>query len=104
MHCSRGKQVLEANAIEKLGDSFWRIFVQCGDGRNDSPGHSAKYCMSTLKEQFLDVTVEVNDKRETGKFQPTWKYWDCEEFFKKIADNIVCQNLLQTLQLRRFLA
>ena len=40
----------------------------CGDGRNDSPGHSAKYCMCALMEQFLEiiVDVEVVDKRETG--------------------------------------
>lgn len=67
---SRGKKVLEANAIEKLGYSFWGIIVLCGDGRNDSPGHSAKYCMYTLVKQFLDVAVEVDDKRETGEFQP----------------------------------
>ena len=37
-----------------------------GDGRNDSPGHSAKYCVYTLMEQFLDIVVdlEVVDKRE----------------------------------------
>ena len=42
--------------------------ILCGDGRNDSPGHSAKYCMYALMEQHLDiiVDVEVVDKRETG--------------------------------------
>ena len=39
-----------------------------GDGRNDSPGHSAKYCVYTLMEHYLHIIVdlEVVDKRETG--------------------------------------
>ena len=40
----------------------------CGDGRNDSPGHSARYCVYTIMEHFTNVVVdfEVVDKRETG--------------------------------------
>ena len=40
----------------------------CGDGRNDSPGHSAHYCVYTLMEHVTKVVVdlEVIDKRETG--------------------------------------
>lgn len=40
----------------------------CGDGRNDSPGHSARYCVYTLMEHATKVIVdmEVLDKRETG--------------------------------------
>ena len=40
----------------------------CGDGRNDSPGHSARYCVYTLMEHVTNVVVdlEVIDKRETG--------------------------------------
>ena len=39
-----------------------------GDGRNDSPGHSARYCVYTLMEHVTKVIVdlEVIDKRETG--------------------------------------
>ena len=39
----------------------------CGDGRNDSPGHSAKFCTYTLLEHALDIIVEMEvvDKRET---------------------------------------
>ena len=41
----------------------------CGDGRNDSPGHSARYCVYTLMEHVSKVVVnwEVIDKRETGR-------------------------------------
>ena len=40
----------------------------CGDGRNDSPGHSAKFCTYTMMERALDIIMdmEVVDKRETG--------------------------------------
>ncbi|XP_068735198.1 uncharacterized protein [Montipora capricornis] len=40
----------------------------CGDGRNDSPGHSARYCVYTLMEHASKVVVDmaVVDKRETG--------------------------------------
>lgn len=40
----------------------------CGDGRNDSPGHSARYCVYTLMEHATNVIVdfEVVDSRETG--------------------------------------
>ena len=41
--------------------------VLSGDGRNDSPGHSAKYSVYTLMEHFLDVIIDVEivDVRET---------------------------------------
>ena len=40
----------------------------CGDGRNDSPGHSAWYPVYTLMENATKVVIDmaVVDKRETG--------------------------------------
>lgn len=40
----------------------------CGDGRNDSPGHSAKNCVYILMEHATKVVVdfEILDSRETG--------------------------------------
>ena len=62
--------------------SFWKNFQQsivsifndyndvvlCGDGRNDFPGHWARYCTYVIMEDFLKVIVdlEVIDCRETG--------------------------------------
>ena len=42
--------------------------VLSGDGRNDSPGFSAQYCVYSLMEAVTKVIVdlEVKDKRETG--------------------------------------
>lgn len=39
-----------------------------GDGRMDSPGHSAKFCTYTVMNQSDKVilAMEVVDKRETG--------------------------------------
>ena len=48
--------------------SDYNDVVLCGDGRNDSPGHCARYCTSVVIEHFLKVIVdlEVIDYRETG--------------------------------------
>ena len=32
-------------------------FSLCGDGRNDSPGHSARYCFYALIEHASNVVV-----------------------------------------------
>ena len=42
--------------------------VLCGDGRNDSPGHSAQYCLYTLMDTETKkiADIQVVDKRETG--------------------------------------
>ena len=69
-------------AIRELWDHMkrktWEVLkdtplVLSGDGRNDSPGHSAKFCVYTLMEQFLDVIVDVEvvDVRETGGVSST---------------------------------
>ena len=50
--------------MEAEEEEVWDILskesvVLCGDGRNNSPRHSAKYCMYALMEQHLDVIVDV---------------------------------------------
>ena len=61
---------------------IWNLFekevlVLCGDGRMDSPGFSAKYCLYVMMDHFLDliVDVEVVDKREAGTLLHSWKRW-----------------------------
>ena len=58
---------------EAMKEKVWEVLkgeelALAGDGRNDSPGHSAKYCVYTLMEHYLHliVDIEVVDKRETG--------------------------------------
>ena len=43
-----------------------------GDGRNDSPGFSARYCVYVIMEHVTGVLVdlEVLDRRETGGHSP----------------------------------
>ena len=43
-----------------------------GDGRNDSPGFSARYCVYVLMEQLtgIIIDVEILDRRETGGHSP----------------------------------
>ena len=53
----------------KMKELVWKVFkddilVICGDGRMDSPGFSAKYCVYTMMEHYLNIIVdlEVVDK------------------------------------------
>ena len=53
----------------KMKEVVWKVFeVMCGDGRMDSPGFSAKYCVYTMMEHYLNATVdlEVVGRREAG--------------------------------------
>ena len=47
-------------------------FCLLGDGRNDSPGFSARYCVYVMIEHVTGVLVdlEVLDRRETGGHSP----------------------------------
>ena len=67
---------------EAMKAKVWEVLkgeelALAGDGRNDSPGHSAtcKYCVYTLMEHYLPVhlivDIEVVDKRETGHSSAT---------------------------------
>ena len=56
---------------EEMKTAIWKLLdketlILCGDGRNDSPGHCAKYYV--LMEQFLSLIVDIEnaDKREIG--------------------------------------
>lgn len=59
----------------------------CGDGRNDSPGHSARYCVYTLVEHFTSAVVDfsVIDKRETGGNSTTMEKEALRRLLEKLA-------------------
>lgn len=69
--------------------------ILCGDGRNDSPGHSDKYCMYALMEQHLDiiVDVEVVDKRETGWVSTNMEVFGLKKLLKIIAGKILVSEI-----------
>ena len=55
------------SAIIDIFADYTHICI-CGDGRNDSPGHCAKFCCYVAMEHFtkLIIEFEVLDCRETG--------------------------------------
>ena len=59
----------------------------CGDGRNDSPGHSARYCVYTLMEDATKVVFDmaVVDKRETGGNSVTMEKEGLRRLLEKMA-------------------
>ena len=82
---------------EQMKDEIWDILskesvVLCGDGRNDSPGHCAKYCMYALMEQHLDVIVDVEvvDKRQTKGISTNMEVFG----FKTILERMVGKLLI----------
>lgn len=62
---------------EEMKEAMEKVFqkeelVLGGDGRNDSPGFCAQYCVYSVMEELTKVIVdvEVKDKRETGGSSP----------------------------------
>ena len=66
--------------------------VLSGDGRNDSPGFSAQYCVYSLMEAMTKVVVdlEVKDKRETGGTSTTMEV---------AALKVLLERLIETMQI-----
>ena len=59
----------------------------CGDGRNDLPGHCARYCVYTLMEHATKVVVDmaVVHKRETGGNSVTMEKEGLRRLLEKMA-------------------
>ena len=59
---------LSESTFSRIQSTCVTPVVKDGDGRNDSPGHSAKYCVYTLMEHYLHLILDIEmvDKRETG--------------------------------------
>lgn len=75
-------------AIWKLLDK--ETLILCGDGRNDSPGHCAKYCTYVLMEQFLSLIVDIEnaDKRETGGVSSNMEVFCFRNLLERIAGKL----------------
>ena len=78
---------------EQMKNEVWDILskesvVLYGDGRNDSPGHSAKYCMYALMEQHLDVIVDVEvvDKRQTKGTSTIMEVFGLKNILERMAN------------------
>jgi solute carrier family 8 (sodium/calcium exchanger) len=86
---------------EQMKDGLWDILssesvVLGGDGRNDSPGHSSKYCMYALMEQHLDVIidVEVVDKRQTGGISTNMEVFGLRKILERMVGEIVVSEMV----------
>ena len=64
--------------------------VLCGDGRNDLPGHSAKYCVYCLMEHFMHVIVDVEvvDKRQSGGVSTTMERLGLKRILLRMKDKL----------------
>ena len=70
--------------------------VLCSHGRNDSPGHSAKYCVYTLMELFMHIVVDVEvvDKPETGGVSTTMERLRLKRLLLRIKDKLQVKELV----------
>ena len=75
----------------------------CGDGRNDSPGHSARYCVYSLMEHITNVVIdlEVLDKRETGGNSTTMEKEGLRRLLQRLMDKLpldeICTDASSTI-------
>ena len=79
----------------KMKEVIWKAFendvlVVCSDGRMDSPGFSAKYCVYTMMEQYLNVItdLEVIDKCETGSTSTLMEKMGCKRLLERMMDSL----------------
>jgi hypothetical protein len=86
---------------EEMKNKIWDVLagestILCGDGRNDSPGHSAKYCMYALMEQHLEVIVDVEvvDKRETGGVSTNMEVFGLKKIMERIVGQIMVSEIV----------
>ena len=80
---------------------IWKVLtkeqlVLCGDGGNDSTGHSAKYCVYVLVEEFLDVIVdiEVTDKRQTGGVSTNMEVYTLKKLLERIVGKLLVSEIV----------
>lgn len=72
------------------------MLLLCGDGRMDSPGFCAKYCMYTIMDHFMDVIVDVEivDKREAGGTSTLMEKIGCKRILERMFGVLNCCELV----------
>ncbi len=85
---------------EQMKTEIWGIFadesiILCGDGRMDSPGHSAKYCVYVLMEQFLNGIVDlvVIDKWETDGISTNMEVFGLRKLLEGIVGKLTLSEI-----------
>ena len=86
---------------EQMKNEIWEIItdepvILCGDGRNDSPGFSAKYGMYALMEQNLDIIIdlEIVDKRQTGGISTNMEVFGLKKIMERLVGQIVVSEIV----------
>ncbi|XP_062581910.1 uncharacterized protein LOC134243692 [Saccostrea cucullata] len=76
--------------------------VALGDGRNDSPGHSAQYCTYTMMDNSTKkiVSIITMDKRETGKKSPNMEKACFVKAMDEIQDNLNVEEVVTDAHLQ----
>lgn len=89
---SMWSDVKEALHGHLLADSI----TLAGDGRNDSPGHTARYCVYTLIEESskMVVDLEVIDKRETGGKSAAMEKLALSRLLSRLKDVLAISHLV----------
>ena len=84
-----------------MRETIWKTFhgesvTLCGDGRNDSLGHSAKFCVYVLMEQFTVVIVELEvvDKRETSGVPTNVEVFGLKKLLEWVIGEIVLSEIV----------
>jgi len=79
----------------KMKEVIWKAFENdvlavCGDGRMDLPGFSAKYCVYTMMEHYLNVIIdlEVVDKREAGGTSTLMEKMGCKRLLERMMKSL----------------
>ena len=87
--------------LEQMTNEVWDILskesvILCGDGRNDSPGHSPKYCMYALMEQHLDVIVDVEvvDKRQTKGISTNMEVFGLKTILERMVGKLLISEVV----------
>lgn len=75
---------------QRMKEKVWEIYkydmlVLCGDGRMDCPAFSAKYCLNTMMDQYLNVIIdlEVVDKQEAGGTSTIMEKMGCKRILAR---------------------
>ncbi|XP_044183728.1 uncharacterized protein LOC114974540 [Acropora millepora] len=97
LYCQPAIQNMWSNVKETIHGHLPSTGVTlAGDGRNDSPGHTARYCVYTLMEESskLIVDLEVVDKRETGGKSAAMEKLALSRLLRRLKDVITISHLV----------
>ena len=97
LYCCPSIQNMWSNVKETIHAHFQSTGVTlAGDGRNDSPGHTARYCVYTLMEESTKtiVDLEVVDKRETGGKSAAMEKLALVRLLRRLKDVISIDHLV----------